>query len=278
MRVEGQVPLVVTFTHAGVESLAGVDGNRADAPSDSGGCGYNTSSNDARTREVAEALLEHLEWAGLRPYVIVPEVSRRDLDLNRSWGHNRAGYEGGGVGEDVVNAAAMIYDGFFDTVLSALSDAAARFPAGEAARLWLVDVHGVGLPPEIDIELGTRNHRSAGAEVVYAIASDGRSFQEALARHDFAMRPDAATDEKRGGCEVMRRIGLEGAGFHAVQVELSRVLRGSGVPAGDEVPTARRTGARLGRAIGDFLKQNDYPVIAEPVGVMADEDCYIVLH
>lgn len=269
----GDVPLLITFAHAGRRLVTGISGLRED-PSLSD-CGFNNSINDLRTREIAEAILDHMDWRGLRPYMIVPQVSRRDVDLNRSWNHNQTGYSIGGVPSPVQSEAQDIYNGFYDQIRSFIDDIRSRFAASDSDRALLIDIHGISLTDDIDIEIGTLQGASADSAIVYTSTGDQVTLIDVLTSQGFALRADAATAEEFRGCEVLRVNGQSAGGLHAVQVELSSRLRGSEEDGNDEMRVfARQTGVRLALALEDFLLANKYPVLREPVVATNDDDIY----
>jgi N-formylglutamate amidohydrolase len=273
----GDVPLLLTCSHAGRRLVNGISGLRADpALSD---CGFNDCRNDLRTREVAEAILDHMDWRGLRPYMIVPQVSRRDVDLNRSWNHNQTGYATGGVSGAAQNVARIIYDGFYDQIQSFISDIRSRFAASDFDRTLLIDIHGVSLADDIDIEIGTRQGTSADVAIVYTSTGDSVTLWDTLSIQGFALRSTAATArEPFSGCEVLRVNGRSSGGLHAVQVELSSRLRGGEEDSDDAMRVfARHTGVRLALALENFLKANEYSVHRQLVAATKDDDIYAAI-
>ncbi len=279
-RVDGNVPLLITFAHAGtkrVQGIAQTGGGTARADPGLADCGFNSSPSDARTRGVAEAILDRMEWRGMRPYMIVPYVSRRDVDLNRSWNHNQTGYRLGGVGRAAQGLARRIYRGFYDEMQAYVDEIERQFGAAEAQRAHCFDIHGIRLSSTIDIEMGTRGRTSADPDLVYD-GGGALTLIQALLNQEFQLRSSAATTEPFGGCEVLRRFGLGGGGLNAVQIELSALLRGSaGVTADDKRRLAAQTGERLAMAFEAFLQQNGYPVEAEPVASTEDDEIYAAL-
>lgn len=267
----GHVPLLLTFAHAGQQLVEGIEGsNQAQPPG---------NTHDVRTREVAEAILLHMDWRGLRPYMIIPQVSRREVDLNRSWSENQVAYALFGVSASGQDKAKEIHDGFYNQIQSFINDIRSRFTASVSNRALLIDIHGIPLPDDIDIELGTRNYTSADAAIVYTSALDGTiTLLDALKSQGFAIRSDAATTEVIIGVEVLKVNGLRSGGLHAVQMELSQPLRGFSQGSNDERREfARQTGVRLALALENFLLSNKYPVLSPPAVASNDEDLYAAL-
>jgi len=267
----GDVPLLLTFTHAGQRLVEGIEGRNETQPPE--------NTHDAHTREVAEAILLHTDWRGLRPYMIVPQVSRREVDLNRAWSVNQDAYDRFGVSVSAQNKAQEIYDGFYDQIQSFINDIRSRFTASVSERALLIDIHGIPLPDDIDIEIGTRNYTSADAAIVYTSTLDDTiTLMDALKTQGFAIRSDAATTEKLNGLEVLEVNGRRSGGLHAVQLELSKPLRGFLEGSGDEKREfARQTGVRLALALENFLLSNEYPILRSPAVATNDDDIYAAI-
>jgi N-formylglutamate amidohydrolase len=269
----GDVPVLLTFAHAGERSVDGIAGLRAD-PHMTTECAFNNSSHDARTREIAEAMLEHMDWRGLRPYVVIPDVSRQDIDLNRSWAHNQTGYVLGGVSAIAQNQAQKIYDGFYGQIQTFMSDIGSRFLSSDVDRALLIDVHGDEVSPGADMDIGTRQGKSADASIVYTNPAGSLTIKDAIAGEGFALRtsPGPTTEGSHGGCWLIRVCGREFGGFHAVQWEMSPTLRGSGETGTDAKRAAAfKTGARLATALEKYLVANNYPVM-QPSPVQTQDD------
>jgi N-formylglutamate amidohydrolase len=271
----GDVPLVLTFAHAGSDFVDEIDGARRD-PGAGFGCAFNDSRVDTHTRVIAEAILAYMDWQGRRPYVVIPRVSRRDVDLNRSWAHNEAGYTLGGVSAAGVDLARTIHDEFFAKAQEYVDDIRGRFTA-DADRALLIDIHGAGFAPPPDLEIGTRNRTSADAGLVFVGPPGGSSVMQSLIDAGFTIRSDAGTSEALTGCHVLANFGRAAGGVHAIQFELSPVARGTDRPAGEQEAVARATGVRIARALGGFLLANAYPVIAPPTSATDDQEHYITL-
>lgn len=275
--VVGDTPLLLTFSHAGRQLVTNISGVRADPKLND--CGFNNSLNDSRTREVAESILHYMDWHGLRPYMIVPQVSRRDVDLNRSWKHNQTGYTTGSVSQMAQNTAQIIYDGYYNQIQSCINDIRSRFSPSDSDRALLIDIHGVSLPDDIDIEIGTRQGKSADPAIAYTNTSDKITLIDALTTQGFILRADAATaKEPFGGCEVLRANGQTAGGLHALQLELSSRLRGSEEDSDEEMRVfARQTGVRLALAFENFLLTNKYSVLQQPLATTNNEDIFAAI-
>ncbi|MEM7137337.1 MAG: hypothetical protein AAF500_12195 [Myxococcota bacterium] len=269
---EGQVPLVVTAAHAGARRLAGIaqdDGGTLRDDPGNVGCRYNDSLVDTRTDLVLEALFASLDWRGLRPYGVLPDVSRRDLDLNRRWDHNRIGYQNGGVSASTVSVAGAIYDAYYEALETFIADANGRF-ANLPGPVVVVDVHGTGLPSGTTVALGTRNGASAGAARVYGDTNWALSLHRAIEDVGFAVSPvPGGSESPLGGCHVLRANGTTGLGADAIQLELDTSLRSAS--------EAVRTGHRLANALRAFLRNNSYPAIEEEHPMSPDDEAYAAL-
>lgn len=267
----GDVPLLLTFAHAGQRLVEGIEGrNRIQPPE---------NTHDARTREVAEAILLHMEWRGLRPYMIVPQVSRREVDLNRAWSENKNAYDRFGIPVSAQNKAQEIYDGFYNQIQSFINDIRSRFTSSVFERALLIDIHGIALPDDIDIEIGTRNYTSADAAIVYiSTLTDTITLMDALKNQGFAIRSDAAATEMLNGLEVLEVNGRRSAGLHAVQLELSQPLRGILEGSDDEKrEVAHRTGMRLALVLENFLLSNEYSILHSSTVATNDDDIYAAI-
>lgn len=267
----GDVPLLLTFAHAGQQLIEGIEGRNQTQPPE--------NTHDARTREIAEAILLHMDWRGLRPYMIIPQVSRREVDLNRAWSVNQDAYTRFGVSVSAQDKAKKIHDGFYDQIQSFINDIRSRFTASVSERALLIDIHGITMPDDIDIEIGTRNYSSADAAIVYTSALDGTiTLLDALKAQGFAIRSDATTTEVFNGVEVLEVNGLRSGGLNAVQMELSQPLRGSLQGSNDEKREfARQTGVRLALSLENFFLSNKYPVLRPPAVATNDNDIYATI-
>lgn len=267
----GHIPLLLTFAHAGENLVRGIEGRNQTQPPN--------NTHDVRTREIAEAMLIHMDWYGLRPYMIIPQVSRREVDLNRSWETNQAAYVKYHIADVAQNAARKIHDGFYGKIQLFINDIRSNFAADVFQRALLIDVHGIPLPDNIDIEIGTRNYESADASIVYASTiPDTVTLMGALQHQGFAIRSDAATTEKLNGVEVLKVNGRKSGGVNAVQLELSRSLRGFS-ESSDEMKkeVARQTGTRLALALEHFFISNKYPTLLSPEIATNDDDIYAAI-
>jgi N-formylglutamate amidohydrolase len=283
-QVEGIVPVVITAAHAGTRRIDGIalqgGGTRRSDPNNPplGGCNRYLTDGDTRTREVAEGVLHHMECRSMRPYMILPLAARNDLDLNRTWEHNRDGYINGGAAQAARNRASSIYRGFYDQIQNFIDVIRGRFGTTEAQRALYIDIHGMGLDPGIDIELGTRSRTSADPGLVYTGAGVSTSLMETLDDEGFNLRSNAATTEQVGGCQLVQEFGLAGGGINAVQIELSQDVRGFNENAPDDRRRiASETGERIARAIEAFLIENNYPVQSDPVTPTGDDETYAAL-
>jgi N-formylglutamate amidohydrolase len=267
----GDVPLLLTFAHAGQRLVQGIEGRNETEPPE--------NTHDTRTRDVAEAILLHMDWRGLRPYMIVPQVSRREVDLNRAWRTNQDAYSRFGVSVSAQNKAQEIHAGFYDQIQSFINDIRSRFIASASERALLIDIHGISLPDDIDIEIGTRDYTSADAAIVYTSTLDSTvTLMDALQTQGFAIRFDAATREKLNGVTVLEVNGRGSGGLHAVQLELSQPLRGSLAGSDNERREfARQTGVRLALALENFLLSNGYPILRNPPVATNDDDVYAAI-
>jgi len=72
--------------------------------------------------------------------------------------------------------------------------------------------------------------------------------------------------------------GRRSGGLHAVQLELSKPLRGFLEGSGDEKREfARQTGVRLALALENFLLSNEYPILRSPAVATNDDDIYAAI-
>jgi len=280
--VEGNAPLLLTFTHAGSKRIPGIKladstGTKRQDPG-AIGCKFNAgSTHDTRTRELAESILEYLDWhCDITPYMVIPHVSRRDLDLNRSWEHNRKGYELGNVDQKVINIANKYYDDYYQAINTHIAAIQGRFDATVSARSFHFDFHGIGLDANIDIELGTLEGKAADKPLVYGGAGVELAVIDALKNQGFRFKNNSATNNALEGCEVLAQAGLENNGLQSVQLEFSQESRGSvGDTQDDKIKIARQTGRKVGIAFGELIKRNSYPVI-NPDAAPSDDDEHFV--
>ncbi len=267
----GQVPLVVTFAHAGRRRVSGITvagGGTLREDGGASGCRYNDSLTDENTDLVAEALFEAMDWAGVRPYAVLPVVSRRDCDLNRSWDHNRLGYEAGGVDPVASELSQGIYDTFYAELARFIGMILTRFTDMPMAPV-LIDIHRTGLVNGVDLEIGTRRGASASASPVYGATDWSLSLHQSLSDEGFAVFPDPGGSENWSGCRILRTNGTGGLGADAVQLELDN----SALSETEAPPIGRR----IARALEAFLRMNNYPIIDESEAMSIDDELYATL-
>lgn len=273
----GDVPLLLTFAHAGQRLVEGIEGRNETQPPN--------NTHDARTREVAEAMLLNMDWYGLRPYMIIPQVSRREVDLNRSWGVNQEAYIKYHIADVAQNKAREIHDGFYEKIQSFINDMRSRFTTDVFQRALLIDIHGFpqsdddDIDDDIEIEIGTRNHTSADASIVYtSTIPDTITLMDMLKQQGFVIRSDAATTEWLNGVEVLEVNGRKSGGLNAVQLELSQPLRGFSESSNEmKKEVARQTGTRLALALEHLLISNKYPTPLSPEIKANDDDIYAAI-
>ena len=270
--VDGVTPLILTAAHAGTEGIVGMTAVRTDP-----GIGgtFNGGPGDAYTGQMTEAAVEVLDWMGYRPFVVLPLVQRRHLDLNRAWpDHNRDALAAGGATTRDLARAEAVYNAYFTRLEAAAARIRGQFAVADSARALLIDVHGIDMA--LEVEIGTRDGTTADAQIVYGDGTGPLTFLECLIRQGFTTNPSAGpVDEAIPGVEVLSRMGLRGrGGVHAIQLEFSRLIRGYGNPTPD---TAYTSGRRLGMAIGQLLRARGYPAGAPDQLLSQDDELYAAL-
>lgn len=278
--VEGNVPLLLTFTHAGTERINAMmlaDGGTY--RKDPGLGGTFNINHDTRTREVAEAILEYLDWSGgFVPYIIIPLVKRIDLDLNRGWEHNRKGYELGGAPSAAVVQAQKIYDAYYAAIFTFINKIQTDFSPAISDKAFHIDFHGMGLEGDIDIELGSRGGRAADKPLVYGGVGVSLALIDAIKDQGYRFHPDADQQTRLEGGEVLTRAGLDKGGLQAVQVEMDSKIRGSGESIyAEKVRVARLNGRKIGIALEQLIKKNGYPLPDAPTTLSIDDDHFILM-
>ena len=280
--VQGNTPLLLTFCHAGQRRIDGIEIDDSTTRRQNPGladCGYNTG-RDTRTEVIAEAILAYLDWQGIVPYIIVGQVHRMDMDLNRSWQHNQIGYQNGGVSVADINNAQQIYDAYSNAILAYSADIRARWPAADTDRAFHFDIHGISLAAGVDIELGTLNGNAADTNLVYGSTGVTLSVMAALQNQGFSFAANAATNATLEGCEILSTYGRHRGGLNAVQIELDQAIRGIQSPsltAPERLAVTRETGRSIGMALEQLILSNGYPVERRQAQTSADDDAYIIL-
>lgn len=127
---KGSMPLVISVPHGGTWNLAEIKDRS---------CEGAVTATDTYTKELALEISDALsKFYGMRPYLVVCNISRKDVDQNRE-------LEEGTCGDPTM---AVPWATFHDYIDSALADAVRKYGA-----CLYIDLHGHGHPIQ-RLELG----------------------------------------------------------------------------------------------------------------------------
>ena len=175
----GALPVVLTAPHGGTLVLAGAPERKRHAPSKT------FTERDGNTSEITLAAAAELErLTGASPHVVIANVSRRFVDMNRPV----EGAYGPGAGDIVAGA----YETYHRAIAKACEEIARRFGAG-----LLIDVHGQGVVPGALLR-GTDNGATvAGLVQRHGLQSVGGpdSLMGQLAALGFVVFPEVGSTE-----------------------------------------------------------------------------------
>jgi N-formylglutamate amidohydrolase len=205
----GNLPILLTVPHGGLEGVPNV-------PLRSRG----TTSTDAYTIELAEALSKHLTNSlGGQPYFVAARFSRKHIDANRAE-------------VDAFDSpyAKPTYDAYHEQIRRFIAQIKERFPKGAL----LLDVHGQWEDPGV-VHRGTRN----GATVAALIQKHGpealigpNSILGVVQSKGFKVFPSntpigTPPEDRRynGGYTVHTYGSRSPDGLDAIQIEVGRDLR-----------------------------------------------------
>jgi N-formylglutamate amidohydrolase len=212
----GTMPILLTAPHGGNMRVPGV-------PERTTG----TTTQDARTRELTEALAGRLEAVlCARPYVVIATFHRRYIDANRS---EADAYEHPDVRPH--------YLAYHQSARRFVSEIQEQYPEGAL----LLDIHGQAQDPG-RIHRGTNNGRSVtrllGRYGEATLVGPNSIFGQLQAAGYDVFPPNSPVGDTRedprwnGGYTVQTYGSHHPAGIDAIQIEIGQTFRGDTTVAG----------------------------------------------
>ncbi|HUE88779.1 MAG TPA: hypothetical protein VMO26_22100 [Vicinamibacterales bacterium] len=187
LKVEGNCPIIISAPHAGsvATTPAGAKafGERRDDPNVGG---TPNTSDDVNTLFIAFGLIRTLSSHGFVPHTAINLVSRRYVDVNRTWERQQMWQDSQGAyrpGDESKSAAEFPrvaeFDAFRRSFYQDFHDTLRRFAESQHPNGWLFDVHGTSLNSlgsGFTLQIVTTQGFTARRDVVYDSAGSLHHF------------------------------------------------------------------------------------------------------
>ena len=215
MAQRGDLPIIISAPHGGVARIAGSKDREK-----------GVQVLDTNTAQLAALVAQRITAKlGRRPYYVIAEFSRKDVDANRP--------AAASVDDEAFNnpAAQQQYEAYHGALETSIAECRRRWPEGAI----LIDVHGQAKVPGAIVR-GTRN----GASMTHLTGLHGqaaivgpKSIFGVLAAKGYTVVPKlddpaiSTDDEKEtffnGGYITERYGSLNAQGINAIQLEFGRM-------------------------------------------------------